>query len=226
MEDPSPSAEGRLSKLADEEVHRRVKELIALGNSPKVTELILLQAGALPEQVQEAQQKVQRQKQVEIKEQGFLGWVIVLAGLLVLLLGAYLWLNRPAATTQATPPPSTSNPTSLIDSVLQTFFDTQNIPPVDDLPEPFVEYLETGQEAACPANPADAAALFGGNSGKWTFQNETRGWLFYNDTPSQLSLPKDMAGSLAYGSARSPKFLPVLGPVQISQVHMAFILCP
>jgi hypothetical protein len=214
--------------LTDEEVHRRIKGLIALGNKPKVAELILLQAGATPEQVSAALQQTQQEKQTEVKEQGYLGWVIVLAGLLVILLVIYLWLNWPGGNPN-TPAPTAapaSNTDSLLQGVLQAFLDTQNVPPVNDLPEPFVEFDEAGKDAACPTTAPKATALFGGKSGTWNFQADANGWVFYNDVPATLTIPKNMAGSMAYGSARSPKFLPVIGPAKVSDVYMAFVLCP
>lgn len=223
-----PPSSPQKSPLTDEEVRRRIKGLIQLGNAPKVAELILIQAGATPDQVKTALQAHQQEKQVEVKEQGFLGWVVVLVTLLVVLLVLYLWLNWPGEKTQTPAPVSSppSNNDSLIKGLLEAFLDTQNVPPLEDLPEPFVEYDEAGGDAACPKNKNTAADLFGGAAGTWAFQTEAAGWLFYDDAAARLTIPKNMAGSVAYGSARSPKFLPVIGPAKVSGVYMAFVLCP
>ncbi len=213
-----------LSELTDAEVHRRVKELIALGNSPKVAALILLQAGVLQEQVDAALQHVQQEKQAELKEQNYLGWVIVLVSIILVLIAVYFWLNGTAGS--KAPVSAASNSGTLMNGILEAFLENQNIPPVNDMPEPFIELDETGQVAACPASEQKAGALFGGSSGTWTYQTDADGWLFYNDTPSALTIPTNMAGSVAYGSARAPKFSPLIGPVKVSKVHMAFILCP
>lgn len=211
--------------LTDEEVRRRLKGLIALGNKPKVAELILLQAGATPDQVKAALQDYQQEKQAEVKEQGFLGWVIVLASIIVILIALYLWLNWPGGNQKA-PASSSPNSEDLMNGFLQAFLDSQNVPPVSDMPEPFVEYNEAGKNAACPKDKQKAAALFGGPAGTWTFQADANGWVFYDNAPAQLTIPKNMAGSVVYGSARSPKFSPVIGPVKVSNVYMVFILCP
>ncbi|HNB52836.1 MAG TPA: hypothetical protein PK530_12885 [Anaerolineales bacterium] len=221
-----PPSSPQPTPLTDEEVRRRIKGLIKLGNAPKVAELILLQAGATPEQVKTALQEHQQEKQAEVKEQGFLGWVIVLASIVVILIVLYLWLNWPGGNRQAPAPTSAPLDTeALISGLLQRFLDTQNVPPLDDIPEPFIEFDENGKNASCPKNESKAAALFGA-SGTWTFQDDANGWVFYNDTLVTLTIPKNMAGSIAYGSARSPKFMPVIGPAKVSNVYMAFVLCP
>jgi len=225
MEEIPHSPKPLLSELSDEEVHRRVKGLIALGNSPKVTELILLQAGALPEQVKAALDQVHKDTQAQGKEQNYLGWVIVLVSVLLVLLGIYVWQNWPGGN-QKTPEPSPANSGNLLDAILQSFLANQDIPPVNDIPEPHVEFNEGGKEATCPQNANQAASLFGGETGTWTYQTEANGWLYYDNTPAQLVIPSNMSGSLAHGSARSPKFSPMIGPVTVSNAYLAFVLCP
>ena len=225
MEEKTSSPKPLLSELSDEEVHRRARGLIALGNSPKVTELILLQAGAMPEQVKEALDQLQQEKQAQGKEQNFLGWVVILVSILLVLLGLYMWQNWPDGN-QKVPEQSSSGSGNLLDAALETFLAKQDIPPINDIPEPYVEYDETGKAAACPQNSTEAISLYGGKTGTWHYQTDIDGWLFYDDAPSQLRIPENMSGSLAHGSARSPKFLPVIGPVKVSNVYIAYILCP
>jgi len=225
MEEKTSSPKPLLSELPDEEVHRRVRGLIALGNSPKVTELILLQAGAMPEQVKEALDRLQQEKQAEGKEQNFLGWVVVLVSILLVLLGLYLWQNWPGGNQKAAEQSSSSSG-NLLDAALESFLEKQDLPPLNNLPEPSVEYDETGKAAACPQTSEEAASLYGGKTGTWLYQTDIDGWLFYDNAPSQLRIPENMSGSLAHGSARSPKFLPVIGPVKASNVYIAYILCP
>ncbi|MCB9136201.1 MAG: hypothetical protein H6636_12300 [Anaerolineales bacterium] len=218
--------------LTDQEVLRRLKGLIELGNQPKVAELILTQAGAFPEQIQAARQAIQQEKQTEEKEQGYLGWVIVLASFIVILVAVYLWMNWPQKNRSAsvpTPVPTTASQTtdSLLNGLVQAILDKQNVPPInDDIPEPFSEYDEAGKEASCPTTPQQAGKLFGGTSGTWIYQTDANGWLFYDASANRLTIPTNMAGSVAYGSARAPQFLPVLGPAKLSNVYMAFVLCP
>lgn len=221
-----PPSSPQPTPLTDEEVRRRIKGLIKLGNAPKVAELILLQAGATPEQVKAAIQDHQQEKQTEVKEQGFLGWIIVLGSAVVILVVLYLWLNWPGGNPKTPAPTSAPLDTeALISGLLQRFLDTQNVPPLDEMPEPFIEFDENGKNASCPKDKTKAAALFGA-SGTWSFQADANGWLFLNDTSVTLTIPKNMAGSIAYGSARSPKFTPVIGPAKVSNVYMAFVLCP
>lgn len=218
--------------LTDQEVHKRLKELIQLGNQPKVAELILTQAGARPEQIQAARQTIQQAKQDEEKEQGFLGWIIVLVSVIVVLVVIYLGMNWPqkAQSVSAPPPTPTSAPknaASLLDGLVQALLDKQNIPPINDnVPEPASEYDENGKEASCPTTPQQASKLFGGAAGTWVYQTDTNGWLFYDDSANRLTIPANMAGSVAYGSTSAPQFLPVLGPAKLSHVYVAFILCP
>jgi len=221
----SPTNEEPVSQFSDKEVLRRVRGLIALGNSPKVSELILLQAGATPEQVKKALAQIQQEAQVEGKEQNYLGWIIVLVSILLVLLGLYVWQNWPVGNEKA-PEASTSNSGNPLDAFIQSLLAGQDIPPVNDLPEPHVEFDETGKEAVCPRNANEAASLFGGGTGTWTYQTEAKGWLYYDNVPGQLTIPANMSGSLAHGSARSPKFMPMIGPVRVSNAHLAFILCP
>jgi hypothetical protein len=148
-----------------------------------------------------------------------------LISVLLVLLGIYFWQNWPSGNQKA-PEPSASSSGNLLDAILESVLANQNIPPVNDLPEPHVEFDEAGKAAACPPNADKAASLFGGEAGTWTYQTEANGWLNFDNAPSQLKIPANMSGSLAYGSGRSPKFKPMIGPVTVTNAYLAFVLCP
>jgi hypothetical protein len=222
-EDSTESPPPFISVLSDEEVLQRMKGLIALGNKPKVAELILLQAGAMPDQVQAALKQIDEEAQAEIKEQNYVGWVIILGGIILVLLGLYLWQTRPNSEENTTPFPPAGN---LLDNWIDNFISTRDIPPINNLPEPIVTFDENIVRGSCPRNASEAGTLFGGQSGTWDYQADTNGWLFYDNAPSQLKIPDGMSASFAFGSARSPEFLPAYGPARAANVHLAFILCP
>jgi hypothetical protein len=150
----------------------------------------------------------------------------VLSGVVIIFVvavaGAGLWLTRgsgPGSTPSAAPltaPPPT--PTGIVGFLL-----SQPTPVVQTGLPPTAS---SRGSLRCPTLPVDAAELFGGQSGDWTFKPDVNGWIMTSVIARDIRVPAGMeAGYFGIG-ANGATMTTVAGPAAIQGVNFVAITCP
>jgi hypothetical protein len=204
---PAPSA-----PLTDDEVMNRALGMFRLGNQPKMIEVILLQAGATPEQAAKAFARLKvMDGQAAKKQSAKFVWLAVVAVAIILggLGGLYFsgWFTtRQKAASTPVPPPQ-----ELLLRQVQ-----------DQLPDSVI-YKKGPGPAECPTTPADAARLFGGDAGTWERANAYTWQMTNTERMVTLMIPDGM--TVAYFKNPTLEFVNGYGPLTITNVNFAMITC-
>lgn len=203
--------------LTDAEVMERALGMYRLGNQPKMVEVILLQAGARPEQAARAFARLKAmQSQAARKQSAKFAWlgaaaVMTLALLLVLLGGLYFsgWFEE-----RAQQPPSGVLATPPQELLLK---EVQKQLPNSDV------YNAGPGKSECPTGKADAAALFGGSAGDWERKSRYSWQLTSTAQAVTLTVPDGM--TVGYFKNPTLEFANGYGPLTITNVNFAVVSC-
>jgi hypothetical protein len=218
-----PTAVPSVLAACDEaELSARAEGLLALGNSPLKIQAALVQSGVPAEQVQAVMESVRRVAHQKRQQQIRTAWVWsgVVIVFVVLAAGAGLWFTRGPASSTVSPfasvPPPTA--TGIVGLLL-----SQPTPVVQTEPPP----APGKAPARCPSAPIDAAVLFGGQAGDWTFKSDVNGWIMTSVTARNIHVPAGMeAGYFGIDAASGASMTQVVGPAAIERVNFVAITCP
>ncbi|MBI5296311.1 MAG: hypothetical protein HY869_12620 [Chloroflexi bacterium] len=199
--------------LTDDEVMERAISMYRLGNQPKMIEVILLQAGAKPEQATKAFARLKvMEGQTAQKQSAKFVWFVAAAMVVVVgaLGGLYFsgWFEerrQVAAATTAKPPQEL-----LLKEVQK------------QLPDSAV-YQSGPAKSGCPTSAADAARLFGGEVSAWEHTSRYAWQLTSTAQMVTLKVPDGM--TVAYFKNPSLEFVNGYGPLTITNVNFAMITC-
>lgn len=216
--------------LTDEEVWDRMLSLYQLGNTPKMVELILMQAGATREQAEAAFARLKRRSEQDTRNQIRKFWVFggIVAFLAILLIGGWAYtMNRintelqqgitnPVVQSQSSSPLQMLN--ALPDAIKPAFLKSGPLQ-VDQ------GTVHLGATTRCPGSPSDAAALFGGDASMWARpQQIDNAWqMVSTGSPITLNLPSGMTAGLI--DNKTFQFTSVPGPATIHNVNFVAIMC-
>lgn len=207
------TAPAPMVSLTDDEVMKRAIGMYRLGNKPKMVEVILLQAGAKPEQAAKAfaRLKVMEGQTARSQSAKFV-WFVAAAVVVVVgaLGGLYFsgWFEerrQVAAATTAKPPQEL-----LLKEVQK------------QLPDSAV-YQSGPAKSGCPTSAADAARLFGGDVSAWEHTSRYAWQLTSTAQMVTLKVPDGM--TVAYFKNPSLEFVNGYGPLTITNVNFAMITC-
>ena len=212
--------------LSDEEVWNRMFSLYRLGNSPKMIQFMLIQAGATQEQAEAGFVKLKRWSEQDANRQNrkflLMGGVAAFI-ILVLIAGAAFTYNsidsqfgkkvaNPSAANQPLAPLQVLN--MLPDGVKPGF-----------LKSPPVRVENTGPtKTRCPGNSQDAAGLFGGQADLWKEGSQPDSWQMMNPgDPATVRIPQGMYAG--YVDNKTFVFSSANGPATIYNVNFIAISC-
>ena len=208
--------------MTNQEVWERAQGMYRLGNSPKKIELVLIQAGAAPQQAAGALRALKRKAEQDSKKQG--SRVLLVAGVSAFLViaaftgwlfasGQYAVLFGLATPTPAASGISASDILKLIPSGVRP-----------ELPDTTVS--RGGVAAAgCPKTQAGAAATFGGDASLWKTDGQYMSWQMVSPGDSYtIRIPPNM--SAGYVDNENFQFSQIYGPAIIYNVNFVAIICP
>ena len=214
--------------LTDQEVWHRMLGLHRLGNQPKVIELTLIQAGATPQQTQNAALKLKNLSSLEVKQQNLRLWIIASVTIVLLLTmfaASWVFVNSQinATLSQNYRQPVASNPAQTPLQLINSLPESLK-PEFLKGPTPYVEKVGP-QPADCPAQAQDAAALFGGIANTWKRGSQPRSWQMINAVgkPVTISIPAGMYAGFI--NNRTFLFTAADGPATIYNVNFLVISC-
>jgi hypothetical protein len=204
---PEPSA-----PLTDDEVMNRALGMYRLGNKPKMIEVILLQAGAKPEQAAKAFARLKvMDGQAAKKQSAKFVWfaaaaaVVILGGLGGLYFSGWFTARQEVASAPVSPPQE------LLLKQVQ-----------DRLPDSVI-YKQGPGPAECPTTPGEAARLFGGDAGTWERANAYTWQMTNAERMVTLMIPDGM--TVAYFKNPTLEFVNGYGPLTITNVNLAMVTC-
>lgn len=215
------------ASLSDDEVWERMLALYRLGNQPKIIQFTLIQAGATQEQADVAFVRLKRWSEQETKSQNQKFWLVGGAAfflIFIIMAGTAFTINRmKAQLEEKVSNPSAANPSMLPLDALKLLPDA--VKP-EFLKSPAATVEKTGPAAArCPARPADAAALFGGQEESWQPGSQPDSWQMMNVTgaPNTIRVPARMYAG--YIDNKTLVFSSADGPATIHNVNFVAIMC-
>ena len=199
--------------LTDDEVMERAIGMYRLGNQPKMIEVILLQAGAKPEQAAKAFARLKvMEGQAAQKQSAKFVWFVVAAAIVVVgALGGLYFSGWFGERSQAAGAPTAKPPQELLLKEVQK-----------QLPDSAV-YQSGPAKSGCPTSAADAARLFGGDVSAWERANAYTWQLTSTAQMVTLKVPDGM--TVAYFKNPSLEFINGYGPLTITNVNFAMITC-
>ena len=204
----------------------RVKQLRALGNSPKEIRATLTQPEKDPQRVQAILGIIARMEHQEQARQGKkLLWSLGILGVVVILLvgAGYLlqasFLNQNQSTSGAAGTLQATQPSDLAVKLLK-------------LNTPVVNYGAVppgGAKAStsvCPRTAQEAADLFGGQPADWYYPPGSHGWVMARTGASaNIYVPGGMKAAYLQLSNRL-QLVEVQGPATLSDAYYVAISCP
>ncbi|MFZ5879852.1 MAG: hypothetical protein ACOY0R_10825 [Chloroflexota bacterium] len=201
--------------FTDDEVMERALGMYRLGNQPKMIEVILLQAGARPDQAARAFARLKAmQGQAARKQSAKFAWLGTAAALTLLLLlamvvGLYFsgWFEQRAQAAAPTIKP----PQELLLKEVQK-----------QLPDSTV-YNSGPGKSDCPGSRADAARLFGGSAEDWEHKSQYSWQLTSTAQAVTLRVPAGM--TVGYFKNPTLEFANGYGPLTITNVNFAVVSC-
>ncbi|MCX6078738.1 MAG: hypothetical protein NTW32_04315 [Chloroflexi bacterium] len=213
--------------LSDEEVWKRMLALYRLGNTPKMIELMMIQAGATQEQAETASQKLKTIAKQESKQQNLKLWItsgVTIVLILTLFASSWMYFNNQINTQldQGRTRSATANQPNTPLQILNNLPEPLK-PGFLKAPAPYVE--RTGPKPAhCPRYSQQAASLFGGNPENWNPGSQPGSWqMITADTPATISIPQDMYAGFI--NNKTFVFTAADGPATIHNVNFVVISC-
>ncbi|MBL8063850.1 MAG: hypothetical protein JNK32_12555, partial [Anaerolineales bacterium] len=201
--------------MTNQEVWERAQGMYRLGNPPKKIELVLMQAGATPQQAAGVLRALKRRAEQETKKQG--SRLLIVAGVSIFLViaafagwlfasGQYAVLLGLATPTPAASGISAGDILKLIPSGIRP-----------ELPDTTVR-LGGVARAGCPTTLNGAVATFGGETSLWKKDSQFNSWQMVStgDTYT-IRVPPDM--SAGYVDNANLQFSQVYGPAIIYNVN-------
>jgi hypothetical protein len=218
--------------LSDEEVWNRMLSLYHLGNTPKMVELIVMQAGATREQAEAAFARLKKRSEQDTRNQVRKFWILggIIAVLAIVLVGGWAFamnrinaelqqgISHPAAQNPAASPLEMLN--ALPDALKPAFLKAG---PVQVQQQPLL--LNGTKLTKCPTTPSAAAALFGGDAQAWSIPKETdKAWqMVGTGAPATIKVPAGMVAGII--DPKTFNFSSVNGPATIYNVNFIAIMC-
>lgn len=203
----------------------RIKQLRALGNSPKEIRTTLTQAENDPNRVKAILGFITRmERQEQTRQSKKLFWSLgILAALVIILVAAgYVLQIKTQNQTQANAVGSTIQNTQAPNPVAQLL--KLNTPVVNYNAAPPVAY--TTLTSGCPRSAQEAASLFGGQPADWYYPPTSHGWVMARTTSStNIFIPKGMKAAYLLLSDKL-NLIEVQGPATLSGAYYAAISCP
>jgi hypothetical protein len=199
--------------LTDEEVVSRALGMFRLGNKPKMIEMILLQAGATPEQAARAFESLKRlEKQSARKQSSKFFWMVTIIMLILMALAGGLYFSGWFEARRAAAVAVEAIPVQelLLKQVQKK------------LPDSII-YKTGPQATGCPTTPTDAAQLFGGEAGTWERVSMYSWQMTNTDRMVTVMIPDGM--TVAYFKNPSLEFVNGYGPLTITNVNFAMVTC-
>ena len=206
----------------------RVKQLRALGNSPKEIRITLTQAEKDPERVQAVLEIITRmERQEQARQATKLLWSLGILGLVVIILAGAVYIyqtkiqnqNQPAGAGAAGPLSQGTQAPNLAVKLLK-------------LSTPVVNYgavppgANGASVSACPHTAQQAANLFGGQLADWYYPPGSNGWVMVRTTASaDIFVPNGMKAAYMQLSNRL-QLIEVQGPATLGGVYYVAISCP
>lgn len=206
-------------KLTNREVMFQALELQRLGNSFEKIEMLLFQAGATPQQVAGALQRLKQSKAKTSRRRGCMFWGMgIVAVSILLLIAGVLWLTSRPVT-----PDIEGQPTTIVDSLLPAFDPGEIVSEFVNIPTPHVVKSGPGV-SRCPANAQQAAELFGGEEEYWTKESGFNAWAMVSTSaPITVRVPENMYAG--YMKLDSMGMISVQGPATIQNLNFVIITC-
>ena len=208
----------------------RIKQLRALGNSPKEIRTTLTQAEKDPERVQAILGIIDQMDRYEQARQGNkLAWSLgILMVVVILLVGAgYIWqtnfLNQNQPSGAGGTPGAPAQPTQAPNIAIKLL--NLNTPVVNygAVPPGASNTTATG----CPRTAQQAADAFGGKPADWYYPPSSNGWVMAHagGASANIFVPKGMKAAYLQLSNRL-NLIEVNGPATLSDAYYVAISCP
>lgn len=206
-------------ELTDREVMYQALELQRLGNDHETIKLLLLQAGATPQQAAGAVNRIKKTAEKESRKRSCFLWAMGGAAILVLgLILGVLWITSTSSANQ------TASETQVNSNSLFSQFDLGEVmTELMGIPTPQV--IQTGPGSSnCPITAAQAAALFGGEESFWTKERGVSAWGMMNTgAPISVRIPANMFAG--YMKMDSMDMISIQGPATINNINFIIISC-
>jgi len=228
---PKKPVEPPPAPLADEDAWNRALKMYRLGNSPKMIQLTLLQAGQSKEQADAIFVRLKKVADEDARQQNAKFWTVAGVSMLLIVLLAGGWMvasgNLAILLGQVTVTPAPTemaNQPSAI-SMLVKLIPAESKPDLMDLPDTTVEKNKGPGKSACPATPDGAAELFGGDPAFW-HRDETQFPSWQMVTAGDSATVKVPLGMTAgYVDNETFQLQSVHGPATLHNVNFLVITC-
>ncbi|MDX9990439.1 MAG: hypothetical protein RBS68_00190 [Anaerolineales bacterium] len=217
----------QLSSLTEDEIWERTLSFHRLGNKAIKIAFILRQAGADPQQIEEALAKLKKYiDQENTRQSRKLAWTGGIAGLVVtlLFLGWYSVMGQISSTLEqgaANKKPAAIIPLRPMADVLP------DVIKPGFLKSPSAKVVAAQpSNARCPASSEDAARIFGGKASAWQRSNRAGigAWQMIDaGAPATIRVPSGMVAG--YIDNVSFMFYSANGPATIRNVNFLAITC-
>lgn len=217
--------------LSDDDAWKRALKMYRLGNTPKMIQLMLLQAGQSQQQADAIFLRLKKVEEEDILQQNKKFRTMAGVSMAVIILLAFVWLAASgrlavmAGALTATPAPTRPlNQPSAVGMLLK-LIPAGSSPDLMNLPETKLEENKGPAPAACPATPETAASLFGGDPAFWKRDmNQFPSWQMISPADSiTVKVPKGMTAG--YLDNKSFQVQPAHGPATIHNVNFLVITC-
>jgi hypothetical protein len=217
--------------LFDEDVWSRALRMYRLGNKPKMIQLMLIQSGQTQEQADAifARLKLVAEQDAQRQNQKF--WTVAGISLLVIILIVITGLSMSGkfpvllGLVTVTPAPTlAANQPSPVDMLLN-LIPANAKPDLMNLPDTTVEENVGPTNAACPATPNTAAALFGGDPSFWRRDmDQFPSWQMIS-TGDSITVKVPAGMTAGYVDNKTFSLLSVHGPATIHNTNFLVITC-
>jgi len=218
-----------LPTFSEDDVWSRTLRMYRMGNKPKMIQLMLLQSGMTQEQADVIFAKLKKVSEQDAQRQNQKFWTMAGVSIFLVMLVACSWVylsgNLPVllGITTVTPAPSQADQPLAI-GMLFDLIPNNAKPDLMNQPDTKVDLHGPGK-AACPATPATAGKLFGGDSSIWRRDMEQYpSWQMISaGNPVNVKVPDGMTAG--YVDNKSLQLLSVHGPATIYNVNFLVITC-
>lgn len=235
--------------LTTEELTRRARELLRLGNSPNQIRLILSRLNVTTEQVDAALAAIESKTRQQQKADSTYIWILGGTAVMffaVIIVGVYAVGSQPVVTATPVPTSSITNRsvptvTTSVQVLAQTLapnIPLQLLPSLipSDVPANFM--LATPVVVAqptrgsgsvgtgCPSSETEAAKVFGGEADSWAYDRQTNGWTLTSVANTvTITVPEGFtAGYLVL--VNGPEMRSVDGPATLEGINFVALSCP